>query len=235
MLNQDPEQLARDIIDKQLIACGWTIQDKDKINLNSSIGVVVRYYLTQDGKETDYVIFVDKKPCGIIEAKREEEGVRLTVHETQSEQYAASKLKYLDNDPLPFVYESTGDVTRFTDYRDPKPRSRPVFTFHRPETFAKWLKEEKTLRSGLHDIPALPTDGLRDCQITAITNLETSFRENRPKALIQMATGSGKTFTAITAIYRLLKYAKAKRILFLVDTKNLGEQAEGEFKKFEPQ
>ena len=97
------------------------------------------------------------------------------------------------------------------------------------------MKENKTLRTRLHDIPALPTDGLRDCQITAVTNLETSFRENRPKALIQMATGSGKTFTAITAIYRLLKFAKAKRILFLVDTKNLGEQAEGEFKKYLPQ
>ena len=146
MPNQDPEQVARDIIDKQLIACGWVIQDKDKINLNVSSGVVVRYYLTHGGKETDYVMFVDKKPVGVIEAKREEEGVRLTVHETQSEEYATSKLKYLNNDPLPFVYESTGDVTRFTDFRDPKPRSRPLFTFHRPETFRSWLKKEKSLR-----------------------------------------------------------------------------------------
>ncbi|PIV63115.1 MAG: restriction endonuclease subunit R, partial [Bacteroidetes bacterium CG02_land_8_20_14_3_00_31_25] len=102
MPNQDPEQIARDNIDKQLIACGWVIQDKDKINLNASIGIIVRYYLTQGGKETDYVMFVDKKPVGVIEAKREEEGVRLTVHETQSEEYATSKLKYLNNDSLPF-------------------------------------------------------------------------------------------------------------------------------------
>ena len=153
MPNQDPEQIARDIIDSALQRSGWVIQDKDKINLNAGIGVVVRYYLTQDGKETDYVMFVDKKPVGVIEAKREEEGVRLTVHETQSEEYASSKLKYLNNDPLPFVYESTGDVTRFTDFRDPKPRSRPVFTFHRPETFSKWLKNEKSLRKSLHDLP----------------------------------------------------------------------------------
>ncbi|HET7897529.1 MAG TPA: DEAD/DEAH box helicase family protein, partial [Flavisolibacter sp.] len=133
------------------------------------------------------------------------------------------------------MYESTGELTRFTDYRDPKPRSRPVFTFHRPETFEAWLREEKTLRARVHDIPLLQADGLRDCQVTAITNLEKSFRENRPKALVQMATGSGKTFTAITSIYRLLKFAKAKRVLFLVNTKNLGEQAEQEFKKFEPQ
>ena len=233
-MNQDPEQIARDNIDKQLIACGWVIQDKDKINLNAAFGVVVRYYLTQDGKETDYVLFIDKKPVGVIEAKREEEGHRLTTVEEQSNEYANSKLKYLNNDPLPFVYESTGDVTRFTDFRDPKPRSRPVFTFHRPETFRTWLKTEKSLRASLLDIPVLQTEGLRDCQINAITKLESSFKEFKPKALIQMATGSGKTFTAISFIYRLLKYTEAKRILFLVDTKNLGEQAEQEFMSFLP-
>jgi len=233
-VNQDPEQIARDNIDKQLIACGWVIQDKDKINLNAAFGVVVRYYLTQDGKETDYVLFIDKKPVGVIEAKREEEGHRLTTVEEQSNEYANSKLKYLNNDPLPFVYESTGDVTRFTDFRDPKPRSRPVFTFHRPETFRTWLKTEKSLRASLLDIPVLQTEGLRDCQINAITKLESSFKEFKPKALIQMATGSGKTFTAISFIYRLLKFTETKRILFLVDTKNLGEQAEQEFMSFLP-
>ncbi|RYZ78950.1 MAG: DEAD/DEAH box helicase, partial [Proteobacteria bacterium] len=183
----------------------------------------------------DYILFVNRKPVGLIEAKREEEGVRLTTVEEQSTEYASAKLKYINNDPLPFVYESTGELTRFTDYRDPKPRSRPVFTFHRPQTFELWMRESKTLRARVHDIPPLTSEGLRDCQVTAITNLEKSFRENRPKALVQMATGSGKTFTAITSIYRLLKFAKAKRILFLVNTKNLGEQAEQEFKKFEPQ
>ncbi|MDP3914835.1 MAG: type I restriction-modification enzyme R subunit C-terminal domain-containing protein [Bacteroidota bacterium] len=233
-MNQDPEQIARDNIDKQLIACGWVIQDKDKLNLNAGIGVVVRYYLTQDGKETDYVLFVEKKPVGVIEAKREEEGHRLTTVEEQSNDYAQSKLKYLNNDPLPFVYESTGDLTRFTDFRDPKPRSRPVFTFHRPETVRTWLKKEKSIRKSLLDIPVLQTEGLRDCQINAITKLESSFKEYKPKALIQMATGSGKTFTAISFIYRLLKFTEAKRILFLVDTKNLGEQAEQEFMSFLP-
>ena len=234
MPNQDPEQIARDIIEKQLIACGWTMQDKDKINLNAAAGVVVRYYLTQEGKETDYVMFVDKKPVGVIEAKREEEGVRLTVHESQSEEYATSKLKYLNNDPLPFVYESTGDVTRFTNFRDPKPRSRPVFTFHKPETFRFWLKKEKSLRNSLNNLPILPTEGLRECQIIAINKLDKSFKEYKPKALIQMATGAGKTYTAVTFIYRLLKFTEAKRILFLVDTKNLGEQAEQEFMSYLP-
>jgi type I restriction enzyme, R subunit len=231
MTNQNPEQKARDIIDKQLLECGWLIQDKKKFNLAAGLGIAIREYQTDIGP-ADYVLFVDKKPVGIIEAKREEEGVRLTTVEEQSAQYAHAKLRLLNNDPLPFVYESTGEITRFTDYRDPKPRSRNVFTFHRPETFVQWLHQPKTLRARLHDLPLLPEKGLRDCQITAITNLEKSFKDQRPKALIQMATGSGKTYTAITFIYRLLKFAKAKRILFLVDTKNLGEQAEGEFRAF---
>ena len=232
-MNQTPEQIARDAIDKQLLACGWIIQNKNGINLSAGMGVAVREYQTDIGP-ADYVLFANKKPVGIIEAKRAEEGARLTMHEEQSEGYAAAKLKHLNNQKLPFVYESTGHVTRFTDYRDTKPRSRPVFTFHRPETFAEWVKQDKSLRTRLHDIPALPTHGLRDCQVTAINNLEASFKQAKPKALIQMATGSGKTYTAITFIYRLLKYAKAKRILFLVDTKNLGEQAEQEFMAFVP-
>jgi type I restriction enzyme R subunit len=233
MTNQNPEQIARDDIDKQLIACGWIIQKKKQINLSAGLGVAVTEYQTQIGP-ADYILFVEGKPIGVIEAKKEEEGARLTIHEDQSKDYADSKLKYLHNDPLPFIYESTGTLTRFTDYRDPKPRSRPVFTFHRPETLRDWIKRDKSLRKRLFDLPALQTDGLRECQINAINKLEISFKENRPRALIQMATGSGKTFTAITSVYRLLKYAKAKRVLFLVDTRNLGEQAEQEFMSFVP-
>lgn len=181
-MNQNPEQLARDRIDDQLAQCGWVVQNSNQINLAAGVGVAVREYPTDVGP-ADYVLFVNKKPVGIIEAKREEEGVRLTTVEDQSTEYAAAKLKYIDNDPLPFVFESTGEVTRFTDYRDPKPRSRPLFSFHRPQTFELWKREEKTLRKRVFDIPALQPDGLRDCQVTAITNLERSFRENRPKAL----------------------------------------------------
>ena len=233
MPNQNPEQLARDKIDTALVECGWVIQNKNQINLNAGVGIAVREYQTDIGP-ADYVLFVDKKPVGIIEAKRAEEAVHLTMHEDQSEGYAAAKLKYLNNEKLPFVYESTGDVTRFTDYRDTKPRSRPVFTFHRPATFLEWSRQDKSLRKRIQDIPALPETGLRDCQVIAINNVERSFKDAKPKALIQMATGSGKTYTAITFIYRLLKYAKAKRILFLVDTKNLGEQAEQEFMAYVP-
>ena len=231
--NQSPEQIARDNIDKQLHAAGWAVQDKNKIDWTESGGVAVREYQTDAGP-ADYVLFVDRKPVGILEAKREDEGYRLTIHESQTEGYAKSKLKYLDNDPLPLVYASTGIITNFTDCRDPHPRSRQVFSFHRPETYVAWLNDAKSLRARLLDIPALPEAGLRDCQIAAINHLETSFKANKPRALIQMAPGSGKTYTAITFIYRLLKFADAKRILFLVDTKNLGEQAEQEFMTYLP-
>jgi type I restriction enzyme R subunit len=232
-MNQNPEQIARDNIDKKLTACGWIIQDIKHINLHAGLGIAVKEYQTDVGP-ADYVLFVEGKPCGVIEAKREEEAHRISTHESQAEQYASAKLKHLKNEPLPFVYVSTGEITKFSDFTDPKPRAREIFSFHRPETLRDWQKKEKSLRKRLFDLPALKTDGLRECQIKAINKLDSSFKENRPKALIQMATGSGKTFTAITFIYRLLKYAKAKRVLFLVDTKNLGEQAEQEFMAFVP-
>lgn len=179
-MNQNPEQIARDNIDRQLIQCGWIIQSKKNINLAAGLGVAIREYQTDVGP-ADYVLFVDKKPIGLIEAKREDQGYHLTDVETQSTNYANAKLKYCDNKPLAFVYESTGAITRFSDYRDPKPRSREVFTFHRPETFLEWIKHGQSLRSRLQDIPALPVDGLRDCQVTAIQNLDISFKESRPK------------------------------------------------------
>lgn len=235
MTNQNPEQIARDNIDAQLKACGWVIQSKAQLNLSAGTGVAVREYSTEVGP-ADYVLFVNQKPVGVIEAKREEEGGKMSIHEAQLEEYAHAKLKYLQNEPLPFLYLSTGAITRFSDTRDPKPRYRDVFTFHRPETLAKWLRKPASIRKRmLTDFPELDPSGLRDCQIDAITNLETSFKSGKPKALVQMATGSGKTFTAITSVYRLLKHIKAERVLFLVDTKNLGEQAEGEFRKFQPQ
>lgn len=232
--NQNPEQLARDKIDQKLTEAGWHVQDTNAINFAAGSGIAVREYRTDVGP-VDYVLFIQKKAVGVIEAKPDDWGHKITTIENQSAGYAAAKLKWVNNSqPLPFIYESTGVITRFTDGRDPKPRSREVFTFSRPETMAEWLSKPKSLRARLHDIPVLNPIGLRDCQIKAIQDLEQSFRDDRPRALVQMATGSGKTFTAITSIYRLLKHADAKRILFLVDTKNLGEQAEQEFMSYLP-
>ncbi|MCD2347221.1 type I restriction endonuclease subunit R [Clostridium guangxiense] len=234
MFNQNPEQKSRDKIDLMLNQAGWVVQSKKRVNLSAAQGVAIREYQTDIGP-ADYVLFVDRKPVGVIEAKKEEEGQRLTIAEDQSSGYAQATLKYnLNKEPLPFVYESTGVLTRFTDYRDPKPRSRTVFHFHQPSTLLEWYNQTETLRRRLTNLPQLDKEGLRPAQINAIENLEISFKNNRPKALIQMATGAGKTFTACTFTYRLLKFARAKRILFVVDTKNLGEQAEQEFLKYQP-
>ncbi|MBU44180.1 MAG: restriction endonuclease subunit R [Spirochaetaceae bacterium] len=232
--NQNPEQMARDRIDEKLRQAGWVVQRKNGIDFGAGPGIAVREYQTDVGP-ADYVLFVDRKPVGIIEAKADDGGQNITTVEEQSHGYATARLKWIqDKEPLPFIYESTGTIVRFTDGRDPKPRSREVFHFHRPETLKDWKSRDASLRAGLQNLPALSPNGLRHCQITAIENLEKSFKENRPRALIQMATGSGKTFTAITSVYRLL-HAGAKRILFLVDTKNLGEQAEQEFLTYVPQ
>nr|WP_309504542.1 DEAD/DEAH box helicase family protein [uncultured Roseovarius sp.] len=197
-------------------------------------GIAVREYQTDIGP-ADYVLFADRQAVGVVEAKPDSWGVRLTTVEEQSEGYASAKLKWVNQtQPVPFVYESTGEITRFTNGRDPHPRSREIFTFHRPETLKTWAQAQQSFRTGIAALPALDPDGLRDCQITAITNLEASLKADKPRALVQMATGSGKTFTAITQAYRLLKHAGARRILFLVDTKNLGEQAEQEFMAFLP-
>ena len=227
--NQTPEQAAREVIDEKLSQAGWFVQDKKKIDFSAGLGITVREYQTDVGP-ADYVLFIDKKPVGVVEAKPEGWGEKITTVEEQSSAYAAAKLKWIKNSqPLQFVYESTGVLTRFTDGRDPKPRSREVFSFLRPETMRDWLTQPNSRRSWIQELPGLDLTGLRTCQINAIEKLEASFKDGRPRALIQMATGSGKTYTAIASIYRLLKYADAKRILFLVDTKNLGEQAEQEF------
>lgn len=241
MVNQNPEQKARDKIDTMLTEAGWAVQDMGKINFNEGDGQAVREYPTDAGP-ADYVLFVDKQAVGVIEAKREDKAHKITEVEEQTEGYASAALKRVQNSqPLSYLYESTGVITRFTDARDPKPRSREVFSFHQPKTVKDWMEQGSSLRARLHDIPPLNPDKLlskalrlRDCQETAITNLEQSLKADKPRALIQMATGAGKTYTAITAMYRLLKYAKGKRILFLVDTKNLGEQAEQEMLNYTP-
>lgn len=229
-----PEQKAREIIDKKLMQAGWVIQDVKELNPSASLGVAVREFPTSTGP-VDYALFVEGKPVGVVEAKKSEAGENITTIETQSARYAQSTFKWVKVDyKIRFAYEATDKLTRFTDYDDIKYRSRTVFSFHRPETLQRLLSQLDTVRNNLKNVPLLDPTGFRKCQINAIENLDKSFAENRPKALVQMATGSGKTFTAITSCYRLLKYGKMNRILFLVDTRSLGEQAECEFMAYRP-
>lgn len=229
-----PEEKARLEIDRKLKESGWTIQNMNQLNLTASLGVAVREFPTSTGP-ADYALFVDGEPVGVIEAKKSDIGENITAVEGQSSRYANSTFKWIKGDyRIRFAYEATDKLTRFTDYNDVKYRSRTVFTFHRPETLAALTKQADTIRNNMKHFPEFDGTGFRKCQITAIENLDRSFADNRPKALVQMATGAGKTFTAITAAYRLLKYGKMNRILFLVDTKGLGEQAEREFLAYRP-
>ncbi|MFN5080038.1 MAG: type I restriction-modification enzyme R subunit C-terminal domain-containing protein [Burkholderiales bacterium] len=230
-----PEIKARQLIDQKLEQAGWVIQDMKALNLGASLGVAVREYPTDTGP-ADYVLFVKRQAVGVIEAKKDSAAENLTAVEQQTERYATATLKWrTDQTPLRFLFQATGQIIRFTDNADPAPRSREIFHFFRPESLAGWAEQPDTLRRRLAEkMPVLPERNLRDCQIKAVRGLEQSLAQNQPRALIHMATGAGKTFTAITSVYRLLKFGGAKRILFLVDTRNLGKQAHQEFMAYTP-
>ncbi|WP_117213005.1 DEAD/DEAH box helicase family protein [Allorhizocola rhizosphaerae] len=230
-------------IDRQLEAAGWVVQDESKANLYAGQGVALREVTLASGR-ADYLLYVDRQLVGVIEAKRE--GTAPRAVETQLDRYmsgltAAQRLAtWRRETPLPFGYVATGVETTFVNLLDPHPRTRDVFSFHRPSTLARWMREADeqpdapTLRARLRRMPLLDTDGLRAAQAEAIRGLERSLAEDRPRGLIQMATGAGKTFTAVTASYRLLKHAKANRILFLVDRNNLGKQTLREYGTYRP-
>jgi type I restriction enzyme R subunit len=239
-----PEQLARRRIDAMLAAAGWLVQDRKDMNLGAGPGSAIRELPTSAGP-ADYMLFLGNRLVGVVEAKKA--GVTLTSVEAQTREYAdkAPKPLQVPVRPLPFLYESTGVETWFSNGLDPEPRARRVFSFHRPETLRGWLDAEIDRRSNKPGAPAAPTlkgrmrlappldsTGMWPAQIRAVENLEASFRDGRTRALVQMATGSGKTFTAISAIYRLVKQGGARRVLFLVDRGNLGRQALKEFQAY---
>ncbi|WP_329271331.1 type I restriction endonuclease subunit R [Streptomyces sp. NBC_01451] len=236
------EVQARVRIDAMLSDAGWLIQDKTDANPLAGRGVAIREFTVATGR-ADYVLYVDGRIVGVIEAKRE--GTPLAGALAQNERYAAGVLKehamavWRREEPFAFRYATTGTETYFVNRVDPDARSREVFAFHRPETLAAWMRtsdenpESPTFRAALRtSMPLLETHGLRMAQVDAITGLEGSLAADRPRALIQMATGAGKTFTAVTETYRLLRHAGARRVLFLVDRNNLGRQAHAEFDKY---
>lgn len=234
-MTKTPEQKARRQIDDMLTACGWVVQDYKQFNPSAGRGIALREAPLKSGT-CDYLLLVDRNAVGVIEAKKE--GTLLSGVAEQSEHYAENLpdfIQSIDHGILPFLYESTGVETFFRDERDPEPRSRRLFSFHRPETLAALVAEPDTLRRRLAELPVkhpLPVQNLRACQVEGITNLEESFASAHPRALVQMATGAGKTYTACSFTYRLIKHAGAKRVLFLVDRANLGRQAMGEFQQF---
>jgi type I restriction enzyme R subunit len=249
-----PEQRARAEIDRLLAAAGWSVQSMSDANIHAARGVAIREFPLKTGHGfADYLLYIDARAAGVIEAKKE--GVTLTGVEPQSARYAQGlpdELPAWDR-PLPFSYQSTGVETHFTNGLDPEPRARPTFAFHRPDSLREWLDllpaptalatgsgapvpvaafAPPTFLSLVRHLPPLIETGLWSAQVRAIRNLEASLAADKPRALIQMATGSGKTYTAISFIYRLIKFAGARRVLFLVDRGNLGRQTKKEFDQY---
>lgn len=226
-----PEAKARQQIDRMLADAGWVVQDRAAFNPGAGPGIAVREFPLKTGF-ADYLLLVDRMAVGAVEAKKM--GTPLSGVESQSAKYSDGlpDIPPAWRKPLPFLYESTGVETFFTNGLDPDPRSRQLFTFHRPETLRAWLQAAETLRTRVLTMPDLDRRALWAVQTEAVENLERSLRDNRPRALIQMATGTGKTFTAVNFVYRLIKYGGARRVLFLVDRGNLGRQAYKEFQQF---
>ena len=252
--NRTPEQHARERIDHQLEQAGWVVQDHADMNLGAARGVAVREFKLLSGHgRVDYLLFVDGKAVGVFEAKKQ--GHTLIGVEGQAQHYAEGLPPGLHPPvaPLPFCYLGTGSKTRFTNLLDPKPRSRELFHLHQPATLAEWLAADtldkwltgaghlftgadatrpSSLRGRLRALPPVERGHLYDNQLEAIINLEKSLFDDKPRALVQMATGSGKSLMAVASIYRLIKFGGARRVLFLVDRNNLAEQLQKEFEGY---
>ena len=238
------ETRARVRIDQQLTQAGWKVQDKKDLNLFAGQGVAVREVVMKPGHgRVDYLLYVDKAVVGVIEAKPM--GTPLSGVEWQSAMYAdglpadvrlAAKTR---DGRLPFVFEASGVETHFTNGFDPEPRARLIFNFPKPATLARILRdadaapERPTWRAKVRNLPPLDADPLRPAQVEAINGVEKSLADQHfDRSLVQMATGAGKTYTAVTESYRLLKHGGFNRILFLVDRNNLADQTLAEFQNY---
>lgn len=251
-IKNTPENRAREKIDALLVQSGWTVQDYGEMNLTLPAVAVREFKLSRGHGFADYLLFVDGVAVGVCEAKKA--GVPVRNVEVQTQKYVEGLPPDLDapHKPLPFAYISTGEETAFINLLDPRPRTREVWSFHRPDTMREWLSADtldtwvrrgghytasddtkpSTLRARLRAMPPVVLPGMWPNKVEAVTRIEKSLFDDRPRSLIQMATGSGKTLLAVTTLYRLIKFGGARRVLFLVDRANLGEQAEKEFQSF---
>ena len=224
-----PEEKARKKIDQMFDDAGWKVVDREHYAPNIS-AVAIEEGLLEHNLEADYFLFLNGKAVGVLEAKREEVDVKSDVVCAQATLYARSVPSkyqaYLR--PLPFVYQSNGNTVIFKDIRDENSEYVELNRIHSPKEIVNMLG----ITDEFAGLPTLKRRGLRDCQFEAISELENSFRTGQNRALMVLATGAGKTYTACMAAYRMLSYTPMRRILFLVDRNNLGKQAEGEFGMF---
>lgn len=223
-----PEEKARKKIDMMLKKAGWSIVPRDQYSPGVS-AVAIEEGILKGNLEADYLLFLEGKAIGVLEAKKESVSLDDIVA-NQAENYThklLSMYQYWEN-PLPLIYLSNGKELLFKNAKIPESTYQKLDAMHTPKEMVKLAG----INSFFAGLPTLDPKGLRDCQYEAITNLEASFRNSQRKALIVLATGAGKTFTACLAAYRFLAYTPARRVLFLVDRNNLGKQAEGAFGDF---
>ena len=224
-----PEEKARQKIDQWFTDAGWEVINRDEYDPTST-AVAIREGLLKGNLEADYFLFINGKAVGVLEAKREETDAFSSKVCEQAALYARSvpNIYQTYQKPLPFIFTSNGKELYFCDFREQDHYFKQIMTIPTPHELVKKL--------GINDyfarLPTLRKKGLRDCQYEAITELEKSFRLGQKRALMVLATGAGKTYTACLAAYRMLSYTPMRRVLFLVDRNNLGKQAEGEFGTF---
>lgn len=224
-----PEEKARIKIDQWFADAGWEVINRDDYEPTCT-AVAIREGLLKGNLEADYFLFINGKAVGVLEAKREETDTFSSKVCEQAALYAKSvpNIYQTYQKPLPFIFTSNGKELYFCDFREQDHYFKQIMTIPTPHELVKKL--------GINDyfagLPTLHKKGLRDCQYEAITELEKSFRAGQNRALMVLATGAGKTYTACLAAYRMLSYTPMRRVLFLVDRNNLGKQAEGEFGTF---
>ena len=224
-----PEEKARIKIDQWFADAGWEVINRDDYEPTCT-AVAIREGLLKGNLEADYFLFINGKAVGVLEAKREETDAFSSIVCEQAALYAKSvpNIYQTYQKPLPFIFTSNGKELYFCDFREQDHYFKQIMTIPTPHELVKKL--------GINDyfagLPTLHKKGLRDCQYEAITELEKSFRSGQKRALMVLATGAGKTYTACLAAYRMLSYTPMRRVLFLVDRNNLGKQAEGEFGTF---
>lgn len=224
-----PEEKARVKIDRLFAEAGWTVVNRDEYEPTMN-AVAVREALLKGNLEADYFLMINGKACGVLEAKREEIDVASNMVSEQVATYAKMVPDYYQawQNPLPLLYKSNAKVVDFQDYRKSNVEWEEINRIHTPKEIVDMLGIDDPFAG----LPILKSKGLRACQFEAITELEKSFRTGQNRALMVLATGAGKTYTACLAAYRMLAYTPMRRILFLVDRNNLGKQAEGEFGTF---
>ena len=224
-----PEEKARQKIDQWFAEAGWKVINREDYEPTST-AVAIREGLLKGNLEADYFLFINGKAVGVLEAKREDIDALSDKVCAQAALYAKSvpHIYQTYQNPLPFIFTSNGKDLYFCDFRKQEQSFKQIMAIPTPYDLVKQL--------GISDyfagLPTLQKKGLRDCQYEAVTELEKSFRSGQNRALMVLATGAGKTYTACLAAYRLLSYTPMRRILFLVDRNNLGKQAEGEFGTF---